>query len=105
MTTIEFFYNGNDISGFVLQGHSTENESDLEGKIVCSAVSSAAYMTVNTLTEVIGANADIEVDDGKMVVRLTSNIKSAQQVLKGFRLHLSLLADDYNNRITLLSEV
>lgn len=105
MTTVAFFYSGEDITGFEIHGHSTEHESDAEGKIVCSAVSSAAYMTVNTVTEIIGADADIEIDDAQMTVHLTSEIRAAQQILEGFWLHISQLAKDYSNRITLLSEV
>ncbi len=62
-------------------------------------------MTANTLTDIINAAADIEIDDAKMKIRLTSKIDAAQEVLKGFRLHISQLAKDYHNRITLLSEV
>lgn len=105
MTTAAFYYSGENILGFELYGHSSEHAEDVEGKIVCSAVSSAAYMTVNTATEIIGANADIEIDDAKMIFRLTSRIEAAQPLLEGFWLHISQLAKDYSNRITLLSEV
>lgn len=105
MTTVAFFYSGQNITGFEIHGHSTEHETDAEGKIVCAAVSSAAYMTVNTLTEITGAAADIEIDDAQMYFRVTSRLDAAQQVLEGFWLHISQLAKDYSNRITLLSEV
>lgn len=102
MTTVEFIYDGEDILGFEMYGHSTESAEDIEGKIVCSAVSSAAYMTVNTATEIIGADAEIEVDDAKLRFRLTSKIDAAQPLLEGLWLHISQLAKEYKDRVTLL---
>ncbi|MBQ7288893.1 MAG: ribosomal-processing cysteine protease Prp [Clostridia bacterium] len=105
MTRVAFYSSGEQLIGFEIQGHSSASATDTEGKIVCAAISSAAYMTANTLTDVIGAAAEIQVDEAKMVCRLTSKIQAAQPILKGFWLHISQLAQDYSNRITLISEV
>lgn len=104
MTAVTFFTASGLLTGFSLTGHSTACESDTEGKIVCSAVSSAAYMAANTLTEIIGAKADITVEEGSMTVRLTDRIGESQEVLKGFRLHMTELAKQYQSRIN-VSEV
>ena len=54
MTRVKFLFKNGSLSGYEIKGHSTNCVDDLEGKIVCSAVSSAAYMTANTITEIIG---------------------------------------------------
>ena len=105
MTAVTFFTDRGNITGFYLFGHSTVNENDLEGKLVCSAVSSAAYMTVNTITEIIGANVDAEVNDGELRVKLLDKISESQEILNGFKLHIVELMKQYQNRIKVVSEV
>ena len=91
-----FFIKGKNISGFSITGHADYRESN---DIVCASVSSAAYMAANTLTDVIKAKADIEEQDGRMSVRTDSTLPEVQTVLKGLRLHLEQLADQYPENI------
>ncbi len=105
MITARFFYEEDDITGFEVRGHATADAGDETGMIICSAVSSAAYMTANTLTEVVGADAEVEADDGFLRLRLTSRVEASQAVLEGFWLHMQQLAEEYKGRIKLLSEV
>lgn len=105
MIKVSFAESDGLIIGFKLEGHSglgTEGED-----ILCAAVSSAAYMTVNTITDVLNLNPDIEVDDGFMAIKLSSaQSKRAQDVLCGFRLHLTALGEQYKENITVkISEV
>ena len=64
MIKVIFFKSGDNIRGFELSGHSGYAEEGSD--IVCSAVSSVAYMVANTVTEIIGVNAKVELDDGYM---------------------------------------
>ena len=94
MINICFIKKQNSLVGFELKGHSgyAEHGSD----IVCASVSSAAYMTANTITEIIGVSADISVDDGYMKMKLTSqNALKAQDILRGFELHINELSQQY----------
>ena len=96
------FHTANDaIVGFTLDGHAGAGVSGQD--IVCAAVSSAAYMTANTVTEIIGATADVTVDDGYMRVMLTDKIDGCQDILSGFRLHLEALQEQYPNRVHLMN--
>ena len=88
------------LCGFRITGHAG---GEMGQDIVCAAVSSAAYMTANTVTEIIGATADIAVDDGYMDVTVTDRIPGCQDVLSGFRLHLQALTDQYPTRIQLMN--
>ena len=87
-----------------ISGHSTENADDMQGKLVCSAVSSAAIMAANTITEIIGDKADIQVDDGylSLQVKETENNKS---VISGLIFHLDQLSCEYPDRIKITMEV
>ncbi len=91
--------------GFSVKGHSTMGCDDENGRLVCSAISSAAYMAANTVTEIIGDKADIEVEDGKMVLKALNPSDKTVAVLEGFKLHIEQLAEDYSNSIKIISEV
>ena len=91
------FFGKESLSGFILEGHSSNNCDDLDGKILCAAVSSAAYMAANTLTDVIGCECDITVRDGYMSLKILSKENDAQAVLKGLLIHLQQLSEQYSN--------
>ena len=105
MTRVVFFADKSGLFGFEISGHSTESCKDTEGKLVCSAVSSAAYMAANTISEIIGDVADTEVSDGFMRVIVKDISESSRKVLEGLRLHISELSKQYNGRITTTTEV
>lgn len=92
-----FFRKGNRIVGFDLCGHC----GGVAGQdIVCAAVSSATYMTANTLTEVCGLSADIAEADGKLRLQLAEgDAARAADTMNGFYLHLCGLRDQYPNQI------
>ncbi len=100
-----FFTESGKTVGFRLSGHATLDSMDVEGKTVCAAVSSAAYMTANTVTEIIGLEADASVDDGEMSFRIKNRSEKAQWMLEGFKLHITELAAQYPDRIRVISEV
>ncbi len=101
MIRVRFHTADDAIVGFTLDGHAGAGVSGQD--IVCAAVSSAAYMTANTVTEIIGATADITVRDGYMQVMLTDRIDGCQDILSGFRLHLEALQEQYPNRVHLMN--
>ena len=93
------------VLGFEISGHSDFSEQGSD--IVCSAVSSAAYMTANTITEVQHLNAEITVYDGFMKLNLSQqDAKTAEVILNGFLLHLNALKEEYKEFIKVkISEV
>lgn len=108
MTEAVFFEKDDLIVGFQILGHSSDSADDIEGKTVCAAVSSAAFMTANTMSEIIGVPLEAEVDDAVMKIGITSGADKCQVLLRGFKLHLTELAKEYPNRLkisTLNSEV
>lgn len=87
-----------DLVGFRITGHSGFAESGSD--IVCSAISSAAYMTANTVTEIIKVSAEIDVNeaDGGMLLRVFQKDATAcRDVLQGFKLHMLALEEQYSD--------
>ena len=97
MIRVRFTTDDDLLTGFSLSGHAGAGEYGQD--IVCAAVSSAAYMTANTITEIVGAPADITVDDGSMELTVTALIEDCQDILSGFQLHIQALSDEYPTRI------
>ena len=103
MTGVTFLFKENRLCGFEVTGHSSENEDDLEGKTVCAAVSSAAYLTANTIGEIIGDKYDAKVRDGFMRIVVLNPSSETETVLKGFYLHITELAKQYSRRIKIIN--
>lgn len=105
MIKVSFIEKRKNIVGFSLVGHGTKNSHDDEGRLVCAAVSSAVYMTANTLTDIIGAKAEISDNGDVFSLKVTDKISESQPLLRGLRLHLTELQKDYKKSITINSEV
>ncbi len=88
---------------FTIKGHSGSAESGQD--IICAAVSSAAYMVVNTITEILGEEVEADVDDGYMKISLCGKSKAATDILRGLELHISELSKDYPDFIKIITEV
>ena len=95
MIKVSFLKKGESFIGFELSGHSGYAEEGSD--IVCSAVSSVAYMVANTVTEVIGERASITLDDGYMKFIPENSSESVQVIFKGMALHLNALAQQYSD--------
>jgi uncharacterized protein YsxB (DUF464 family) len=89
---------------FEIRGHSTVDSDDEQGKIICSAVSSAAIMAANTITDIIGDKADVICSDGLLSVAVKDPSKT-KDVLLGLKLHLTELENEYPDRIKVIMEV
>lgn len=101
MTVVCFLMRGDDIAGFEISGHSGAGVSGSD--IVCAAISSAAYMTVNTITDVIHAQADVSVSDGKMKLLVAEEFtEQTQALLAGFMLHMKQLRKQRPNNIKIV---
>ena len=95
MIRIVFFRKGSRLTGFHLSGHA--GYAACGADIVCAAVSSAAYMTANTVTEILHLEPEIKVADGDMQLKLKTitDADKAADILNGFRLHTEELREQY----------
>ncbi len=98
MIKVSFLKKGEDFIGFELSGHSGYAEEGSD--IICSAVSSVAYMVANTVTEVIGEKASVTIDDGYMKFIPEKASDEIQILFKGMTLHLNALAQQYGKYLS-----
>lgn len=90
--------------GFKISGHSGYGKSGSD--IVCAAVSSASYLTANTLIEVMKLKVEAKVSDGFMEIVIDETEKEkARDVLEGFFLHSRELREQYSKFVKISTEV
>lgn len=89
------------LRGFDISGHAGTATAGKD--IVCAAVSSAAYLVANTITEVIDIKAQPKVDKASMHLELTkAKSLKAQVILKGFELHMNELEKAHPKNIKVI---
>ena len=95
------FFGKKPVYGFHITGHSDANPDGPE--VICAGVSSAAYMTANLITEVIGLSPELSVNDGDMYLKLKTEQEAVRcdDIMQGLRLHLSSLEEQYPKYIKL----
>ena len=103
MIKAAFFYNDDNMTGFTVSGHGTADGQDTGGRLVCAAVSSAAYMAANTITEILKDTPEIKLRDGFMSVK-KCNSELCRVLLSGLRLHIFALSAEYPHLITITEE-
>lgn len=96
MIRAAFRETGGLLSGFTLEGHAGAGRRGED--IVCAAVSSAAYMAANTVTEICRCTAQAECRDGFLRLEVEDPAR-CQDILRGFLLHLEQLQGQYPGRI------
>jgi len=95
MINIVFLRSGDKLTGYRVSGHSDYAEQGSD--IICAAVSSAAYMTANTVTDVLNLSPELNVSDGEMLLELKTmdQAAAADDILSGFWLHITELQKQY----------
>ena len=100
MTTAKFLFSDETIVSFELSGHSGAGEEGTD--IVCSAISSAAYMAANTIIEVMKLNPKAVVRDGYLKIQMNlDDARKSKVITDGLYLHLSELQNQYPNNLKL----
>ena len=99
MIKTEFFTTSSgELLGFSMKGHSGSAEAGND--IICAAVSSAAYMTVNTVTDILHVDTRIAVDDGFLRIRVNEkDARSCRSIFADFKLHMTGLEEQYPKNI------
>ena len=99
MTKATFYFDGNVPYGFLISGHSGFAE---EGEdIVCASVSSAVWMTVNGLENVIGAKVSYKQKEALVTLDVKDeSLKEAFPMLESLRQFLCNLSIEYEDYLT-----
>ena len=102
MTTVTFLLRNGQLAGFDISGHT--GLASAGNDILCAAISSAAYLTANTVTEVMCVKAEAEVSDGRMKLLVPAGEESkCRDMLKGLELHMKQLREQYPKRIRIIN--
>ena len=103
MIRADFFISrSGNLRGFTVCGHAAQNVCDMQGKLICAAVSSAAYCVANTLGRLPDVSPKIQVTGGKMRLRLSREDEEnpvCAALIKGFLAHMRQLRRQYPERI------
>lgn len=103
MISISFTGANGSLTGFEIKGHS--GYADEGSDIVCASVSSAAYMAVNTVTQVLGIKAQAKVSDAYFYFSAYGESDArVNDILEGLRLHLRQLSGQYPAYVTILND-
>ena len=97
MIRVSFFKEGDFLTGFECKGHSSLGEEGQD--ILCAFVSSACYMTANTVTQIMKLDASAKDADGYMRLKINASPQKAQDILNGLYLHFSELKKQYPDEI------
>ena len=96
MVNVTIFKEKDFYTGFEIKGHSGYGSEGND--IVCSAISSAAILTANNITEFFNIKADVTVQDGYL--KLTTSFKAeVSPHIKGLCEHLIQLEEQYKKMI------
>lgn len=85
-----------EIIGFKISGHA--NYSSYGKDIICSAVSSAAYMATNIIIELLKIKAKVNIDEkfGFMYILVPDDeFNRCKLIFEGLKMHLILLEKAY----------
>lgn len=83
------------LMGFRISGHAGWGREGSD--IVCAAVSSAAYLVVNTATEVLAVTPlSLRADEGEMFFRIEPKDEPVcRTLLQGLKIHFGQLEEQY----------
>lgn len=99
MITLKVYEHQGVCTGFQCSGHAG---FAVEGQdVVCASVSSALQLTVNGITEVLGVQAKVNVQENKIDFLLSEHPDQAIAFLDAFLLQMRLLTEDYPKYIRL----
>ncbi len=102
MIKAEFFRKNNSYSGFRIGGHA--GYSDSGSDIVCASVSSAVMLTVNTITDFFGIDAEVFADENvslEISDFRKSSVEVADKLISSLITHLEAVSEEFPKTINI----
>jgi len=101
MISVVLFSREGCVIGFRVTGHA--GYADRGSDVVCAGVTTAVQMTANGVTECAGVDAEVEVSDNLISLRLPDRCQneSASILLRSFELQMKIMTEEYNEFIAL----
>ncbi len=97
MIIAKFFYKDSKPCGFEIKGHAGYG---YEGNdIVCAGVSSVVEYVCNTITDCFNIEAEVDVNDDKIQLKLPYSDEISEKMLDGLLMHLKFISEDFEGTI------
>lgn len=98
-----FFTENGRLSGFSLSGHAGYGTAGND--VACAAVSSAAELTCNTVTEFFGDDADVSVSENMLTLRLKNEgCGYSEKLIESFKTHLCFISEEFPRSIQIITK-
>lgn len=98
-----FFTENGRLSGFSLSGHAGYGTAGND--VACAAVSSAAELTCNTVTEFFGDDADVSVSENMLTLRLKNEgCGYSEKLIESFKTHLGFISKEFPRSIQIITK-
>lgn len=96
-----FYTENGRLSGFSLSGHAGCGAAGND--VACAAVSSAAELTCNTITDFFGDEAEAGVSENTLTLRLKNEgCEYSRKLLESFKTHLGFISEEYPRSIQII---
>ncbi|MCI7767419.1 MAG: ribosomal-processing cysteine protease Prp [Oscillospiraceae bacterium] len=96
-----FYTENGRLCGFSLSGHAGYGTAGND--VACSAVSSAAELTCNTITEFFGDDADVSVSENTLTLRLKNEgCENSRRLMESFKAHLGFISEEFPRSIQII---
>ncbi len=92
-----FFKKDGRLSGFSLSGHAGYGTRGND--VCCAAVSSAAELVCNTVTDFFGCDAQAEAADNCVTLNMKSGCGEGYKLIESFYTHLGFIAEEFPHGI------
>ncbi len=89
-----FYKKDGQFTGFSVSGHAGYGEEGND--IVCASISSAVMLVCNTITEHFKADAEVEVLENEINLKLRDNDTASKQLLASFHQHMEIIAEEHS---------
>lgn len=92
-----FYKKNGAFTGFGISGHA--GYADEGQDVVCAAVSSAAMLTANTVTDIFNVEADVSAENNLLKLMLKTHCESAEKLIESLYTHIDFISQDYKGTI------
>lgn len=102
MITAVFKKAGDRLTGFTVSGHAMQGRAGND--VCCAAVSSAAMLVCNALTDFLGSEAKADCGENTLSLDLEKGSREAYRLLEAFYTHLEFIGEEYPGGIRVITK-
>jgi len=97
-----FYKQNGGLSGFSISGHAGLGESGRD--VACAAVSSAAQLVCNTVTDFFKDEAEVSAEENRLQLKMKSDSENSRRLIESFYTHLGFISLEFPGCIRIIVE-